>query len=403
MSFFWHQDPDVTIWIDGFFKKSHTERKIFSKELTNFTNCTSFYDIIHISQEVNRMVFPKQEFNKASVKDANINKGLLVDFFNKIDEEKFNIHSMVLLKDGSRVFRASAYSYDEDTRDEVWSTSKSFLSVAIGILIDQGLVHLDDPILFFFSKQVKNYLPEYENVKVRHLLTMSVGQERDVFDELDEKQIDFERFFNIPLIHEPGKVFMYNNGASFILSAIVTMVTGQSLNDFLDTHVYQKIGIAKPQWLEACGISYGAMGLQASANDMARFGLLLLNDGQWDGEQIISKDYLDMATSKQIKTQDNEFEFDYDHYGYGFQFWVNSFGDYRAAGWKQQYIIVNKEYGLVFAIKSDEARDVLTLYQNYILEAAKTGWNYCDYSLRDYTRRFKANSEKIIKNAPKIL
>jgi len=122
------------------------------------------------------MVFPKQDFNKASVKDADVNKGLLVDLFNKIDEEKINIHSMLLLKDGSRVFRASAYEYDEDTCDDVYSISKSFTSVAIGILYDMNLIKLDDYVLFYFSNDVKDYLPGYELLKIKHLLTMTVGQ-----------------------------------------------------------------------------------------------------------------------------------------------------------------------------------------------------------------------------------
>ncbi|MBN2540066.1 MAG: beta-lactamase family protein, partial [Bacilli bacterium] len=157
------------------------------------------------------MVFPKTEFNKASVKDANINKGLLVDLFNQIDEDKLNIHSMLLLKDGSRVFRASAHEYDEDTREEVYSVSKSFTSVAIGILYDLKLLALDDYVLFYFQDDVKEYLPEYESLKIRHLLTMSAGQEKDIFKELTPNDNIFEKFFNQPLIHKPGETFMYSN------------------------------------------------------------------------------------------------------------------------------------------------------------------------------------------------
>jgi len=342
------------------------------------------------------MVFPKQEFNKASVKDANINKGLLVDFFNKIDEDKINIHSMLLLKDGSRVFRASAYDYDEDTKDNVFSVSKSFTSVAIGILYDMKLINLDDYVLFFFNEEVEDYLPGYEKLRIRHLLTMTAGQENDYFRELTPNDNVFEKFFNLPMVTEPGENFMYSNYNTFMLSAIVTKVTGRSLNDFLNEYLYQKIGMEKPEWNQVAGINFGGTGLEISANDMARFGLLLLNDGNWDGEQIVSKEYLDLASSKQVDTKDINFQYDYDHYSYGFQFWLNSFGDYRAAGAYQQYIVINKEYNLVFAIKAYEERNLLDLIEKYILGAAKEGWNYCDYSLRDYTRRFKLNSEEII-------
>ncbi len=341
------------------------------------------------------MVFPKIEFSKASVKDANINKGLLVDLFNKIEDEKMNIHSMVLLKDGLRVFRASAYDYTEDTKENVYSISKSFTSVAIGILQDLKLLNIEDYVLFYFSGEVENYLPEYEGLKIKHLLSMSVGQVNDVFYDATPNDNMYELFFNQELIHAPGEVFSYNNGASFMLSAIVTKVTGKTLNDFLNEYLYQPIGMEKPEWSQVNNISFGCTGLQISTNDMARFGLLLLNDGTWDGKQIVSKDYLKQATSLQMDT--SNIENPYDHFGYGYQFWLNSFGDFRCAGYYKQYIIINKEYNLVFAIKAYEERETLDLFEKYILEAAKTGWNYCDYSLRDYTRRFHLNSEEIIK------
>jgi len=227
---------------------------------------------------------------------------------------------------------------------------------------------------------------------------MATGQERDAYHELTPADNFFEMFFNIPLIHEPGEKFMYNSFAAFMLSAIVTKVTGRSMNDFLNEYLYSHIGMEKPIWEQVGNINFGATGLEISANDMARFGLLLLNDGNWDGKQIISKEYLGLATSKQILTDSVVFQYDYDHYGYGYQLCLNSFGDYRAAGAFQQYIIINKEYNLVFAIKSFEERNLLNYFEKYILAAAKEGWNYCDYSLRDYTRRFKINSQETIEN-----
>lgn len=340
------------------------------------------------------MNFPKAEFNKASVKDANLNKGLLADLFNEIEDQKLNVHSMVLLREGSRVFRASAHDYTEDTRDEVYSISKSFTSLAIGILIDMNLLTLEDFVLFFFQKDVKNYLPAYEKLQVKHLLSMTVGQENDIFPGLTPSDNFFELFFNQPIVNEIGTKFFYNNMATFMLSAIVTKVTGKSLNDFLDTYLYSKIGIEKPQWKQVDNINFGATGLEISANDMAKFGLLLLNDGMWDGEKIVSKEYLDLATKLQVETP-NGFNSD-ELYGYGYHFWLNRFGDFRAVGFKGQLIIINKKYNLVFACKSADERSLVYLFEKYILEATKLGWEVCDYSLRDFIRKFKSNSTDLI-------
>ena len=342
------------------------------------------------------MIFPGEEFNKASVKDANINKGLLVDLFNKIDDDSINIHSMMLLKNGSRVFKASAYSFDEDTKENVYSVSKAFTSIAIGILVDKELIRLDTPVLYFFSNEVKNYIKEYEALQIKHLLTMSVVQTEDLFFKLDKMDNVIEPFFNQPLTAKFGEKFMYNNYATFILSAIVSKVTGKSLNDFLDEYLYKIIGIEKPRWDELKGYSLGASRLYLSANDMARFGLLLLNDGMWKSHRVVSSKYLEEATKLQIKTNYDDLNLDYDKFGYGYLFWLNSFGDFRASGSYQQHIVINKEYGLVFVLKAFEERNLLSLFENYILKAAEEEYNYCDYSLRDFIRRFKINSKEII-------
>ncbi len=342
------------------------------------------------------MVFPKSEFQKASVKEADLSKGLLADMFDEIEEKKLNIHSMMLLKDGNRVFRASAYDHDEDTVENVYSVAKSFTSVAIGILSDMNLINLDDYVLFFFSKEVTEFLPGYEKLKIKHLLSMSTGQERDILFEMRPGDNVYSNFFNVPIKYEFGSVFQYHNMNTFMLSAIVTKVTGKSLNDFLNEYLYPYIGIEKPEWQQVGEVTLGASSLMLSANDMARFGLLLLNDGNWNGKQIISKEYLDKATSLQIKTVGEGLNTD--TAGYGYQFWVNSFGDFRCPGKFNQLIVINKKYNLVFVTKSYEEREVLDLFTNYILKAADEGWHYVNFSLRDYIRKFKMNSKPIIES-----
>lgn len=333
------------------------------------------------------MIFPKEDFNKKSCKEANINKGLLVDMFNKIEEEKYNIHSMMLLDEGSKVFEAYAHDFNPDSKNNVYSVSKSFLSVAIGILIDLKLMNLDNQVLFYFSEEVKNYLPEYEKLRVKHLLTMTVGQNSDQFVNLTPVDNPYEVFFNQPIVNEPGSIFMYNNFASFMLSAIVTKVTGKSLNDFLNEYLYKKIGMEKPIWDGINDISFGCTGLNISLQDMARFGLLILNDGLWENEVVVSKEYLDDALAKHVPEPGTPMS-------YGYHFWITKFQ--MAAGYLRQYIIIDKRYNLVFAMQACETRDLLGLYVNYIVKAKEKGWEYCDYSLRDFIRKFRYNSIPLI-------
>ncbi len=340
------------------------------------------------------MVFPKHEFTKASCKDANINKGVLVDLFNKIDEDKLNIHSMFLLHKGERVFQAYAHEKGPDVREEIFSVSKSFTSVAIGILMDLNLLHLEDYVLFFFRDEVEEFEDIYKELKLKHLLTMTVGQEKDAMFDLTPGSDPIKEFFKQKIIYQPGEVFMYNNYASFMLSIIVTKVTGKSLNDFLDEYLYDKIGIEKPEWETFKEYNMGAYGLRLAAPDLAKFGLLLLNDGKWENEQVVSKAYLDLATTKRVDT--SNWNVDYDKFGYGYQFWINSFEDFRMEGAYQQYVIINKKYDIVFVIQAYEERPLINLFEEYILKAFSEGWKYCDYSLRDYTRKFHIASKPLI-------
>ncbi len=333
------------------------------------------------------MVFPHKEFEKASCRDANIEKGLLADMFDFIEKQNFDIHSMILLKDGAKVFDAYAEGFYRFHNEEIYSISKSFTSIAIGICQDQGKLKLDDFILDYFKKDVQNPSPGYEKLTIKHLLTMSVGQEQDILQDLSPKDNAIDKFFHVNLIHEPGTVFMYNNSATFILSAIVTKVTGKSCNDFLEEVLYNVMEINKPVWDSLDGISMGAFGIKLNTIDLAKFGLLLLNEGVWRDTQIVSKEYLKEAGVSHISTKN--WDNPRDQYGYGYQFWMNDFGDYRAAGWLKQYIVINKRFNVVFVTQAKEERELLDLFSNYILPALEKGWLYDNVSLREYIRKFE--------------
>ncbi|MDD3122566.1 MAG: serine hydrolase [Candidatus Izemoplasmatales bacterium] len=342
------------------------------------------------------MVFPHKEFEKTSCRDANVEKGYLADMFDFIEREHLNIHSMILVKDGAKVFDAYAEGYEPFHNEEVYSISKSFTSIAIGICQDKKLLHLDDKVINYFMDELTTFLPSYETLTIRHLLTMSVGHDQDFSNDLTENDNPFDRFFNSPLVYEPGTHFLYNNFASFILSAVVTKVTGKSCNDFLDEEMYQEIGIAKPVWDSVKGYSMGAYGIKINTIDLAKFGVLLLNNGKWRDKQIVSAEYINEATQNHISTATNDNP--RDKFGYGYQFWMNDFGDYRAAGWLKQYVVINKEYNVVFVTQAFEERELLVLFSDYILPALQKGWIYDSLSLREYIRKFRENSKPIIEN-----
>ncbi|MCK7484858.1 MAG: beta-lactamase family protein [Bacillus subtilis] len=225
------------------------------------------------------MIYPGRDFEKASCRDASVDKSLLIDMFDKIRDDKLNIHQMVLLRDGAKIFDVYAETFGPASREEIWSISKSFTSIAIGICQDLGLLSINDSAVRYFPASVPNPTEAQKRITIRHLLTMAVGHDKDGFDGAKQVLDPYAYFFELPLAYEPGSHFFYNNFASFMLSAIVTKVTRLSVNDFLDEKIYQKIGIVKPQWLDRDGVSFGAFGLSLGSLDLARFGHLCANEG----------------------------------------------------------------------------------------------------------------------------
>lgn len=336
------------------------------------------------------MIFPRDDFEKSSCKEANIDKNSLIEMFDYIDEQKLNIHQMILIYDGSKVFEAYQDGYGPGTMENIYSMSKSFTSIAIGICQDKGLLKVTDFVLPYFADRITDPLQGYESLTIEHLLTMRHGQERDLFKELKPQDDVFQVFFHVPLSRKPGTFFDYSNFSVFMLSAIVTRVTGLSLNDFLDQNLYSYLGIRKPSWDEVSGFSFGATALRLDALSLAKVGLLLLNNGKWRDKQLVSEEYVKRATAKQCDT--SHLDYYPDSHGYGYLFWMNDFGGYRIAGMYKQCVVINKLHKFVFVAQSYETRTLTDLVKNYLIPGFEKGWSYESRSLRDYVRRFRFNS-----------
>lgn len=347
-----------------------------------------------------QMIFPRKEFEKTSCKDANIEKGLLVDMFDKIDNEKWNLHSILLLKNGAKVFDTYAKGFGANVNEDVFSISKSFTSLAIGICSDLKQLHLSDFVISYFKNELGDFQPNgYEKVTIEHLLTMTVGQERDGIDDFKMGKNPYISFFSIPIEHEPGTYFMYNNLASYMLSAIITKVTGMTLNDFLGIYLYPKLDIEKPEWIEFCGNSLGCSGLKTNVVVLGKIGMLLLNNGVWRDQQIISEEYIKAATSPQISTKhlDNPER----QYGYGYHFWITKTNDFLMAGKFGQRVVTNRQYETVFIVLGMENRDPYCFFYDYIALALNKGWSYDNFTLRTYLQRFTEHSSVIMESADK--
>lgn len=298
---------------------------------------------------------PMQSLPRSTPEEQGVRSSGIAAFVEATDQKVDSMHSFMLLRHGKVIAETWWAPHAPDQAHVLWSLSKSFTGTAIGLAIAEGKLSLDDRVMDFFPDQ----LPEEPSwglraMRVRDLLTMNTGHQDEV--NLRGSKDWVKDFLAHPVPHKPGTHFRYNTPASFMLSAIIQEVTGESTLDYLTPRLFTPLGIEKPRWgATPKGISLGGFGLFLRTEDIAKFGQLYLQKGQWQGEQIIPADWVQQASSKQVSTGSDP-EGDWDQ-GYGFQFWRCRFDAYRGDGKDGQYCIVLPKLDAVVVVTAN-ARDM---------------------------------------------
>ena len=274
--------------------------------------------------------------------------GRLIDYF---AEKELELHSIMLLRHGKVVAEGWWHPYSAERSHMLFSLSKS-TSTALGFAVEEGLLTVDDRVCDFFSEQKpENTGPNLASMKVHHLLSMSTGHEEDATERvISTPDGDWVKaFLSLGVEREPGTHFVYNTAATYLLAAILHKVTGQSLVDYLTPRLFEPLGIAGATW-ETCprGINTGGFGLSIKTADIAKFGQLYLQNGVWNGKQLIRSQWITEATKKQISNGDDPLN-DWNQ-GYGYQFWRCQHNACRGDGAFGQFCIVVPEEELVVAI-----------------------------------------------------
>jgi CubicO group peptidase (beta-lactamase class C family) len=289
----------------------------------------------------------------------------LVEALDHVDQ----VHSVMVLRHGRVIAEGWWTPYTSADRHELFSLSKSFTSTAIGFAVSEGRLTLDDPVTRFFPGDVpQSPGPNLAGMRVRDLITMSTGH----LDEpsSDASQVSPASFLAQPVPFKPGTHFKYNTAATFMLSAIVQKVAGQTTLDYLRPRLFDPLGIKSPTWATNFqGISLGGYGLSVRTEDIARFGQLYLQQGLWQGRRLLPASWIDQATARQTSTGSNPAS-DWDQ-GYGFQFWRCRHGAYRGDGAFGQYCVVLPEQDMVVAITSGvgDMQAVLNMLWDHLLPA----------------------------------
>lgn len=292
-----------------------------------------------------------------------------------------DLHSIMVLQHG-KVLEEKMFV--PDTAHILNSVSKTFTSTAVGFAISEGLLSLDDKIVDLFPDQVpENASDTLRRVTVRHLLTMNSGHGTDPTYAIRSQDIDWIRaFMEWPLKFEPGTCYCYNSLGTYVLSAAVQKVTGQKVVDYLDTRLWQPLGIDKPKWLESpAGINTGGWGLYLKTEDLARMGLCILNGGKFNGKQVIPADWVAEMSANQVPSspaglnleQMRALGMDPDNsdwlQGYGYQMWQCRHDAFRADGANGQYILIlpKQDAVVVTTAHIDNMQQELNLIWDYLL------------------------------------
>ena len=301
----------------------------------------------------------EQPFPRATPESQGISSDMLTDLLRELENSSYtDMHHFMVLRNGNIICEANFAPY----RSRIWhvthSMCKSITGMAIGLLVEEGKLSLDENIYDIFQKNLNTFTRLFHpTVTVENLLTMTSGitfNESGIVSGNDW----LTSYMNSSITGNPGENFSYNSLNTYVLSAIVTERTGQTLTEYLTPRLFAPLGITRYFW-ETCpkGITKGGWGLFLCAEDMAKLGQLYLQKGKWNGQQIIPEFWVEVSTAKHKESNP-------DTYGYGYQLWMEARpGSFEFNGMLGQNVIVYPDMNMVIVTNAGNNE----LFQNCIM------------------------------------
>ena len=281
------------------------------------------------------------------------------NFIEAVSKSKHELHSFMILRHGKVVSEGWWNPYRNDLKHTLYSCSKSFTATAIGFAVSERKLTVNDKVISFFPEDLPNQIsPNLAELKIKDLLSMSVGHEKEPSNIISTSDNWVKEFLNTPIKYQPGTKFLYNSPATYMLSAIVQKVTGQRVIDYLKPRLFDPLGISGIDWeIDPKGINTGGWGLRLKTEDMAKFGQLFLQKGKWNGKQILPASWVEEASTMKILQDPNATQSRKDSsdwlQGYCYQMWRCRNNGYRADGANGQFIIVLPDKDAVIAITAE--------------------------------------------------
>jgi len=343
------------------------------------------------------MIFPEKDWMTKTFEQANINEEIVGKMFGKLVDLNWNVHSLMLVVDGYKIFEEHAHPFERRYPRETFSASKAFLSAAVAMLIKEGKLNLQDKIIDYFADEIKPYKDQihhyYNEMTLRNIIMMATGQTIEDCKVTANESDWIKAFFTTNITHEPGTVFRYGGHTTYVISTIIKKITGMRLLDYLDKYLFSKIGIAKTLWRTHDGVDIGAYGYESTTDGLARLALLFLNYGEWNGEQLLDRQYCVEASQKQIDVIPL-FE-DWEGTSYTYHLWTqDEIGGYKGSGTLGQTMMMLPNQNAVFIIQSGETENVALLTRDFIVPAIEKGYEGPSESLVKSIEKFRLPAEE---------
>ena len=293
-----------------------------------------------------------------------------------LKKEDLAMHSVVIMRHGEIVAEAYAEPFDADSLHRMYSVSKSFVAMAIGVLEAEGKISINDTIDNYFPDYVTEDTDErISGCKIVDLLRMaSPFKTGSTYDGKNDMNW-VETFFTAKATKAPGTEYYYDTSATYILGVIVERVTGMNFLEYLKEKALLEIGFSEDAWCVKSpeGYAWGGSGVMCTSRDLAAFANLVMNEGEYNGKQLLPADYIKAATTKQMDTS-IEGNSDYWGKGYGYQIWINPYG-FAFMGMGNQHAYCIPELDLVFVCTADNQGNedksdgvIYSLMEQYIIK-----------------------------------
>jgi CubicO group peptidase (beta-lactamase class C family) len=296
---------------------------------------------------------------------SGISSRSIAALLDRLEARSVECHSIMVVHHGHVVAEGWWAPYSAERPHLLYSLTKSFTSIAVGLAVADGLLSLDDRVVQVLPDHVPADISEQGNrITVHHLLSMTAGHPTDSLAEAWQLEPDdlVKGFLGLPFAVAEGTRHTYDNSTTFILARMVERVTGRGLPEYLDERLFKPMGVDHADWDRVkSGAAFGFHGLHLTTEAIAAFGELLRRGGMWGDQQLVPRGWVELATSRHIDSEwilDGSDQADFS-YGYGYQFWMSRHGYHGHGSFGQQCVVVPSHDLVVAVTAQGESQEVL--------------------------------------------